>query len=60
MVYATGALVLGALYIAASAAFAYRECRRNARALLLVSLFHLPALLALTVVDPVVHLFDIL
>jgi protoheme IX farnesyltransferase len=54
-VYAAGALVLGLGYLAASIAFALRECRPRARRLLLVSVFYLPALLAVVLIDPVVR-----
>ena len=58
-VYAVGALIAGAAYLGASALFAWKESRRRARTLLLVSLVHLPALLACAVADPVVNLFDL-
>ena len=53
--YAVGALGLGAAYLAASVAFALREERRRARALLLASLAYLPLLFALILVDPMVR-----
>ncbi len=49
--YAVGAFVLSAAYLAASVAFCLREDRPRARALLLVSLVHLPLLLALVLAD---------
>ncbi len=54
-VYTAGALVLGALYVAASAAFALRESRERARAVLLVSLVYLPLVLSLVLLDPLVR-----
>ena len=54
-VYALSALVLGLVYVAASAAFALREDARRARQLLYVSLFYLPVLFSLTLLDPVVR-----
>jgi len=54
-VYAVSALVLGLVYVAASAAFALREEARRARLVLYVSLFYLPVLFSLTLLDPVVR-----
>lgn len=50
------ALVLGGAYLASSAAFAWRETRASARAVLLVSLFYLPLLYAAVLFDPAVSL----
>lgn len=55
-VYATGALVLGLVYLTASFGFARSRTRRSARALLFVSLVYLPLILSLVLFDPVVHL----
>ena len=55
-VYVAGALLLGLAYAGASAAFALRETRARARAVLLVSLFYLPLLFSLVLLDPVVRL----
>ncbi len=55
LVYAAGALVLGSTYLAASAAFAHRETRKRARAVLLTSLAYLPLSFSLVLFDPVVH-----
>lgn len=52
--YVVGALFLGVCYLAASVRFALREDRPRARALLIVSLFYLPLLLVLILVDPMV------
>ena len=52
--YVTGALLLGALYLAFSVRFALREDRPRARGLLLVSLVYLPLLFVLVLVDPMV------
>lgn len=54
--YTIGALVLGAFYVAASGAFAWRETRRTARLVLFVSLLYLPLLLSAALIDPVVAL----
>jgi heme O synthase-like polyprenyltransferase len=54
VVYTAAALLLGCAYAAASAAFAWRECRASARALLLTSLVHLPLLFSAVLFDPVV------
>ena len=53
--YAIGALVLGLAYLAVSAAFALRENRPRARAVVLVSLAYLPLLFSLILFDPAVH-----
>ena len=50
------ALVLGLAYLASSAAFAWRETRASARAVLLTSLFYLPLLYAAVLCDPAVSL----
>ncbi|MEQ1894191.1 MAG: heme o synthase [Planctomycetota bacterium] len=50
------ALVLGLLYLASSAAFAWRETRASARAVLVTSLFYLPLLYAAVLLDPAVNL----
>jgi len=55
-VYALGALALGLVYAAASAAFAHRESRRRARLLLFVSLVYLPLVFSIVLLDPVVAL----
>ncbi len=55
-VYGLGTLVLGLVYLGASAAFARRESRGRARALLLASLVYLPGILCLAVFDPIVGL----
>ena len=55
VIYAGGALLLGLVYAAASAAFALHESRRRARAVLLVSIFYLPALYTFVLLDPVVR-----
>ncbi len=57
LVYGIGVFALGLIYIAASVAFGFKENRTRARALLLVSLAYLPALLVLALVDPAVGLF---
>jgi len=49
--YAAGALVCGLAYLAASLAFALREERRTARALVLVSLAYLPLFFASILFD---------
>jgi protoheme IX farnesyltransferase len=54
VVYVAAALVLGVAYLAASVAFAVRESRGTARALLLTSLAYLPLLFSAVLVDPVV------
>lgn len=55
-VYALGALALGLVYAAASAAFAHRETRRRARLVLYVSLVYLPLVFSTVLLDPVVAL----
>lgn len=55
LIYLLGALVLGLAYLAASAAFAWKENERTARALLLVSLFYLPLIFSLILFDPAVR-----
>ena len=55
-VYAIAALALGLAYVVASAAFALRETRTRARAVLLVSLVYLPLILTFVLLDPVVRL----
>ena len=52
--YTAAALVLGVAYVAASLAFAVRESRPTARALLLTSLVYLPLLFSAVLLDPVV------
>ena len=42
-------------YVAASAAFALRESRGRARAVVIVSLIYVPALYSLTLMDPLVR-----
>ncbi len=54
LVYSATVLVLGCAYASASAAFAWRESRATARALLLVSLFYLPLVFSAALFDPVV------
>jgi protoheme IX farnesyltransferase len=54
-VYVVGALLLGALYIIPSIAFARDESHETARRLLLASIIYLPALMALLFVDPVLR-----
>lgn len=54
IVYSTAAVVLGLAYAACAAAFAWRETRTTARALLVVSLFYLPLLFSAVLFDPVV------
>jgi protoheme IX farnesyltransferase len=54
--YTAIALLVGAAYAAAALAFACRESERSARAVLLVSLIHLPLLLTGALLDPVVSL----
>jgi protoheme IX farnesyltransferase len=54
--YALGALLLGLAYAGASLAFARREGEGTARRVLLVSLFYLPLLLSLVLLDPAVRL----
>ncbi len=53
--YSVGALLLGLGYLAASIAFALRECRIRARILLFTSLAYLPALFAVVFLDPAVR-----
>lgn len=48
------ALVLGLAYLASSAAFAWRETRTSARAVLLTSLLYLPLFYAAVLFDPAV------
>ncbi len=55
LVYLLGALLLGAAYLAASVAFAWKETERSARAVLLVSLFYLPLIFSLILFDPAVR-----
>jgi protoheme IX farnesyltransferase len=52
--YGWSAGILGAAYVAASGVFAWRETRSTARALLLVSLFHLPLLYMAVLLDPAI------
>lgn len=54
VVYSASAFVLGCAYVAGSAAFAWRETRTTARALLVVSLFYLPLVFSAALFDPVV------
>jgi len=54
LVYTAAALFLGAGYAIAAAAFAWRETRASARALLLTSLVYLPLLFSAVLFDPVV------
>jgi len=54
VVTVVAALVLGLAYLASSAAFAWRETRASARAVLLTSLFYLPLLYAAVLLDPAV------
>ncbi len=54
--YTSVALFVGLAYCVAAAAFALREDERRARALLVVSLIHLPVLLSGALCDPVVSL----
>lgn len=53
-VYCGVALVLGLAYAASSAAFAWRESRASARALLFVSLLYLPLVFSAVLFDPAV------
>ena len=53
-VYTLAALLLGLVYAASSAAFAWRETRASARALLFVSLAYLPLLFSAVLFDPAV------
>ncbi|MBK7874369.1 MAG: protoheme IX farnesyltransferase [Planctomycetes bacterium] len=53
--YLSGALVCGAAYAASSAWFALRSNETTARALLIVSLFYLPAVFACVFLDPLVR-----
>lgn len=55
LVYFLGALLLGLVYLGASALFAWKESPRRARALLLVSLAYLPLLFSLILFDPAVR-----
>lgn len=55
VVYAVAALVLGGGYCASAFAFALRETAPRARTLLYVSLAYLPALLSITLMDPLVR-----
>lgn len=55
-VFTLTTLTLGLIYLAASAAFAWREDVRSARAVVLVSLVYLPLVLTVALVDPVVSL----
>jgi heme o synthase len=52
LVFTLGALALGAIYVGASARFAWRQDRTSARTLLFTSLAYLPLVLALVVLDP--------
>jgi protoheme IX farnesyltransferase len=52
LVYTCAALLLGGVYATSSAAFAWRETRATARALLLVSLAYLPLLFSAVLLDP--------
>jgi heme o synthase len=54
-VYVVAALALGALYGGASLAFALRETRARARAVLIASLVYVPALFSITLMDPLVR-----
>jgi protoheme IX farnesyltransferase len=54
VVYTLAALGLGCAYVLASAAFAWRETRVTARALLLASLVYLPLLFSAVLLDPAV------
>jgi len=56
IVFTVASLLLGLAYAAASAAFAWRESRRSARAVLFVSLVYLPLVLTASLIDPVVSL----
>ncbi|MFT5049616.1 MAG: protoheme IX farnesyltransferase [Chlamydiales bacterium] len=51
-IYAIGATVLGLAYLLASIAFLLHEERRQARALMQVSLLYVPLLIILVLVDP--------
>ena len=55
LVYVAGALLLGALYLGASVAFALCESRARARMLLVTSLVYLPVLYTAVLVDPVIQ-----
>lgn len=55
VVYAIAALVLGVGYCAAALGFALRETAPRARTLLYASLAYLPALLSITLMDPLVR-----
>ena len=54
VLYTGAALLLGLGYVAASAAFAWRESRASARALLVTSLVYLPLVFSAVLFDPVV------
>jgi protoheme IX farnesyltransferase len=54
LVYTSAALFLGLAYVVSSAAFAWRESRPRARALLFTSLVYLPFLFSAVLFDPVV------
>lgn len=54
VVYTAAALLLGLAYVAGSAAFAWRETRLTARALLVTSLVYLPLVFSAVLFDPVV------
>lgn len=56
LVYAAGALAAGLGYAGFAAAFALRESRPRARALLFASLVYLPVLYTAALLDPVVRL----
>lgn len=51
-VFTIGATLLGLVYLASSARFAWHQERATARQLLLVSLVYLPLVLVLAVFDP--------
>ena len=53
-IYFAAALVLGLVYLAASAMFCLRRDERSARTLLRISLVYLPALLVLFMLVPLV------
>jgi protoheme IX farnesyltransferase len=58
LVFSAAALLLGLVYLGASAAFAWRQTDARARALLRVSLVYLPLLQSAILVDPVVRLLS--
>jgi len=55
LVYLVGALSLGAVYLGLSVAFAFRESRARARALLVTSLVYLPVFYTAVLLDPVIQ-----